>query len=146
MASSGEVASIPGSLSLVNLKIVNRMAENFLVYLEEHVIWFVECCSDLELSKTLFFFVLLQSFCIKRKDVCHKLAEWETSVAADVVLDEILDFHLENHSFNFKLRGFCVQRLAAQATNEIKFHLSCFNFFMHSTANWKCIQECAKED
>ncbi|XP_027902159.1 uncharacterized protein LOC114162455 isoform X1 [Vigna unguiculata] len=68
MASSGEVASIPGSLSLVNLKIVNRMAENFLVYLEEHVIWFVECCSDLELSKTLFFFVLLQSFCIKRKE------------------------------------------------------------------------------
>ena len=43
------------------------MAENFLVHPEEHVIWFVECCSDLELSKTLFIFVLLQSLCIKPK-------------------------------------------------------------------------------
>jgi len=43
------------------------MAENFLVHPEGHVIWFVECCSDLELSKTLFFFVVLQSLCIKPK-------------------------------------------------------------------------------
>ncbi|XP_014504568.1 uncharacterized protein At3g06530 isoform X1 [Vigna radiata var. radiata] len=105
MASSGEEALIPGSLSSINLKIVNKMAENFLVHPEDHVNWFVECCSDLELSKTLFFFVLLQSLCIKPKDEdIYALfeclfpflkAEWETSVAADVVLDEFNSEMLE---------------------------------------------------
>ncbi|XP_027939226.1 uncharacterized protein At3g06530 [Vigna unguiculata] len=105
MASSGEVASIAGSLSSINLNIVNKMAENFLVHPEEHVIWFVECCSDLELSKTLFIFVLLQSLCIKPKDedICALFeclfpilkAEWETQVAADVVLDEFNSEMLE---------------------------------------------------
>ncbi|XP_052736877.1 uncharacterized protein At3g06530 isoform X2 [Vigna angularis] len=106
MASSGEVALIPGSLSSINLKIVNKMAENFLVHPEDHVNWFVECCSDLELSKTLFFFVLLQSLCIKPKDEedIYALfeclfpflkAEWETSVGADVVLDEFNSEMLE---------------------------------------------------
>lgn len=96
---SGEGTSIPGSLSSINLKTINNMAENFMVHPEDHIAWFVESCSDLELSKTLFFFVLLQSLLIKPKDedICALFervfpilkAEWETSVTAgDVLLDE----------------------------------------------------------
>ncbi|KAH1239140.1 Uncharacterized protein GmHk_08G023642 [Glycine max] len=90
---------IPGSLSSINLKTMNNMAKNFMVHPKEHIVWFVESCSDLELSKTLFFFVLLQSLLIKPKDEdIYTLfecvfpilkAEWETSMTAgDASLDE----------------------------------------------------------
>lgn len=96
---SGEETSIHGSLSSINLKTINNMAENFMVNPGDHIAWFVESCSDLELSKTLFFFVLLQSLLIKPKgeDICALFEcvfpilkdEWETSVTAgDVLLDE----------------------------------------------------------
>ncbi|KAG4399730.1 hypothetical protein GLYMA_08G286950v4 [Glycine max] len=78
---------------------MNNMAKNFMVHPKEHIVWFVESCSDLELSKTLFFFVLLQSLLIKPKDEdIYTLfecvfpilkAEWETSMTAgDASLDE----------------------------------------------------------
>ncbi|TKY57272.1 U3 small nucleolar RNA-associated protein 10 [Spatholobus suberectus] len=99
VSSFGEGTLVPGSLSSINLKTINNMAENFMVHPEDHITWFVESCSDLELSKTLFFFVLLQSLLIKPKDedICALFervfpilkAEWETSVtASDVLLDE----------------------------------------------------------
>ncbi|XP_057441205.1 uncharacterized protein At3g06530 isoform X2 [Lotus japonicus] len=99
MSTSGEVASIPGSLSSINLKTINNMAENFMVHSEDHVAWFVESCNDSELSKTLFFFLLLQSLLIKPKgDDFSTLfesvypilkAEWESLMSAgDVLLDE----------------------------------------------------------
>ncbi|RDX79717.1 hypothetical protein CR513_39830, partial [Mucuna pruriens] len=99
VSSFGEGTSIPGSLSSINLKTINNLAESFMVRPEDHIAWFVESCSDLELSKTLFFFVLLQSLLIKPKDedICALFecvfpilkAEWEASVTAgDVLLDE----------------------------------------------------------
>ncbi|KAG5109390.1 hypothetical protein JHK82_038613 [Glycine max] len=99
VSSFGKGTLIPGSLSSINLKTIDNMAKNFMVHPKEHIAWFVESCSDLELSKTLFFFVLLQSLLIKPKDedICALFecvfpilkAEWETSVTAgDVSLDE----------------------------------------------------------
>ncbi|KAG4402850.1 hypothetical protein GLYMA_02G290200v4 [Glycine max] len=99
VSSFGEGTLIPGSLSSINLKTIDNMAKNFMVHPKEHIAWFVESCSDLELSKTLFFFVLLQSLLIKPKDEdIYTLfecvfpilkAEWETSVTAgDASLDE----------------------------------------------------------
>ncbi|KAL2316770.1 hypothetical protein Fmac_030646 [Flemingia macrophylla] len=101
--SFGQGTTLSGSLSSINLKTINNLAENFMVHPEDHIAWFVECCSDLELSKTLFYFVLFQSLLIKPKDedICSLFehvfpilkAEWETLVTAgDVVLEE---FHSE---------------------------------------------------
>ncbi|XP_027329398.1 uncharacterized protein At3g06530 isoform X2 [Abrus precatorius] len=99
-SSSGEATSIPGSLSSINLKTINNMANNFMVHPEDHIAWFVESCCNLELSKTLFFFVLLQSLMINPKggDISALFesvfpilkAEWETLVTAgDVLLNEL---------------------------------------------------------
>ncbi|KAE9614797.1 hypothetical protein Lal_00036146 [Lupinus albus] len=99
VSSPGEVTSIPGSLSSINLRTINNMAENFMVQPEDHIVWFVDNCSDLELSKTLFFFVVLQSLLIKPKgDDFSALfesvfpilkAEWKSLVTAgDVLLEE----------------------------------------------------------
>ncbi|KAG5043064.1 hypothetical protein JHK87_006979 [Glycine soja] len=99
VSSFGEGTLIPGSLSSINLKTIDNMAKNFMVHPKEHIAWFVESCSDLELSKKLFFFVLLQSLLIKPKDEdIYTLfecvfpilkAEWETSMTAgDASLDE----------------------------------------------------------
>ncbi|XP_015973198.1 uncharacterized protein At3g06530 [Arachis duranensis] len=98
-SSSIEAASITGRLSSINLKTINNLADNFMSHPEDHIAWFVDSCSDLELSKTLFFFVLLQSFLTKLKgDDCSTLfdivfpvlkAEWESLVTAgDVRLEE----------------------------------------------------------
>ncbi|XP_061353134.1 uncharacterized protein At3g06530 [Gastrolobium bilobum] len=99
VSTSGEVTLIPGSLSSINLKTINNMADNFMVHPEDHIAWFIESCSDLELSKTLFFFVLLQSLLRNPKgDDFSALfesvfpilkAEWESFVTAgDAFLDE----------------------------------------------------------
>ncbi|PNX94133.1 U3 small nucleolar RNA-associated protein, partial [Trifolium pratense] len=100
VSSSDEATSIPGSLSSINLKVINSLAGNFMAHPEDNISWFVESCNDSELSKTLFFFVLLQSLLlIKPKgDEFSALfgsvfpilkAEWESLVnAGDVLLDE----------------------------------------------------------
>lgn len=49
------------STSAVNKDNINVMAENMLDSSDEYVRWFVEYCHDMELSKTLFFLILLQS-------------------------------------------------------------------------------------
>ncbi|XP_020222624.1 uncharacterized protein At3g06530 isoform X2 [Cajanus cajan] len=127
VSSFGEGTTIPGSLSSINLKTINNLAENFMVHPEDHVAWFVESCSDLELSKTIFCFVLLQSLLIKPKDedICALFehvfpilkAEWETSVTAgDVLLEEfnseVLDWDCSaffNHLLYANLRSLHVR-------------------------------------
>ncbi|KVI04528.1 hypothetical protein Ccrd_017155 [Cynara cardunculus var. scolymus] len=49
------------STSAVNMDNINVMAESFLANSDEYMQWFVGCCQDLELSKTLFFLILLHS-------------------------------------------------------------------------------------
>ncbi|XP_004517296.1 uncharacterized protein At3g06530-like [Cicer arietinum] len=99
VSSSEEATSIPGSLSSINLKVINNLAGNFMVHPEDNIAWFSESCNDSELSKTLFFFVLLQSLLIQPKgDDFSALfenvfpilkAEWESIVnAGDVLLEE----------------------------------------------------------
>ncbi|KAK7320388.1 hypothetical protein VNO77_29813 [Canavalia gladiata] len=122
VSSFGEVTSISGSLSSINLKTINNMAANFIVHPQDHIAWFVESCSDLELSKTLFFFVILQSLLInpKGEDISALFesifpflkAEWETVVTTgDVLLDElnsqVLDWDCSaffDHLLHAKLR------------------------------------------
>ncbi|KAK7276819.1 hypothetical protein RIF29_17965 [Crotalaria pallida] len=99
VSSPGEVTLIPEKLSSINLKSIMNMAENFMLQPKDLIAWFVRNCGNLELSKTLFFFVLLQSLLIKPKggefsalfeSVFPFLkAEWESLVTAgDVLLEE----------------------------------------------------------
>ncbi|CAK8538792.1 unnamed protein product [Lathyrus sativus] len=100
VSSSEETTPILGSLSSINLKVINNLASNFMVHPEDNIAWFVESCNDSELSKTLFLFVLLQSLLLIKpksdgfsalfKSVFPILkAELESLVnAGDVLLDE----------------------------------------------------------
>ncbi|GAV79488.1 LOW QUALITY PROTEIN: BP28CT domain-containing protein/U3snoRNP10 domain-containing protein [Cephalotus follicularis] len=46
----------------LNMKIVNGLAETFLMHPEEYMPWLIKSCIDFKLSKTLFFLVLMRSF------------------------------------------------------------------------------------
>lgn len=51
-----------GKIASINAENINVLAKALSIYPEEHLPWLVECCKTLELSKTLFLLVLLQSF------------------------------------------------------------------------------------
>ncbi|KAI9081384.1 hypothetical protein K1719_036647 [Acacia pycnantha] len=98
VASAGEL-TVSGSLSSINLKTIKSMAENFRIYPQDHMTWFVENCSDLEWSKTLFFLVLFEAltFTPSSDDFPEVFettfpllkAEWESLVSAgDFILEE----------------------------------------------------------
>ncbi|XP_059627802.1 uncharacterized protein At3g06530 [Cornus florida] len=57
-----------GHITSINMDTISRLAETFLMCPEEYMPWLVECCEFLELSKTLFFLVLLQSFMAPKID------------------------------------------------------------------------------
>lgn len=58
-----------GDISSTNLDNIRRLAETFSKYPDEYMPWLVECCNISDLSKTLFFLVLLQSFMMPKIDV-----------------------------------------------------------------------------
>ncbi|AET00469.2 uncharacterized protein At3g06530 isoform X2 [Medicago truncatula] len=111
-----ETTSIPGCLSSINLKVIEKLAGNFMVHHEDNIDWFVKSCNDTKLSKTLFFFVLLQSLVLIKPKGDNDFsalfesvfpilkAEWESSVnAGDVLLDEfnseVLDLNSDCSAF-----------------------------------------------
>lgn len=51
-----------GKISSMNVENINVLAKALSTHPEEYFPWLVECCKTLELSKTLFLLVLLQSF------------------------------------------------------------------------------------
>lgn len=98
VAPAGEL-TVSGGLYSINLKTINSMAENLRICPENHITWFVHNCSDLELSKTLFFLVLFQALILKPssdnfpaffENVFPFLkAEWESLVSpGDFILEE----------------------------------------------------------
>ncbi|XP_024990164.1 uncharacterized protein At3g06530 isoform X2 [Cynara cardunculus var. scolymus] len=66
------------STSAVNMDNINVMAESFLANSDEYMQWFVGCCQDLELSKTLFFLILLHSLTQPQKDFGQFSALYES--------------------------------------------------------------------
>lgn len=52
----------PGTLSSINMKTVTSLAETFIMHPEEYMAWLIKIIDDFELSKTLFFLMLMQSF------------------------------------------------------------------------------------
>lgn len=66
------------STSAVNMDNINVMAESFLANSDEYMQWFVGCCQDLELSKTLFFLILLHSLTKPQKDFGQFSALYES--------------------------------------------------------------------
>jgi U3 small nucleolar RNA-associated protein 10 len=61
-ASSAEMMLQPGTLSSINMKTVTSLAETFIMHPEEYMAWLIKIIEDFELSKTLFFLMLMQSF------------------------------------------------------------------------------------
>lgn len=50
-----------GCISSINIENISKLAQTFSLCPEEYLPWLVKCCNSHELSKTLFFLVLLQS-------------------------------------------------------------------------------------
>ncbi|XP_047967896.1 uncharacterized protein At3g06530 [Salvia hispanica] len=59
----------PGQISLVNTEIISKLAKTFSLRPEEYMPWLVTCCNSHEVSKTLFFLILLQSLRMLNMDV-----------------------------------------------------------------------------
>ncbi|XP_077219422.1 ARM repeat superfamily protein isoform X2 [Tasmannia lanceolata] len=59
----------PSRVTSFNMKTVGALAENFLAHPEEYMPWLIECCNTFQLSKTLFFMIILQSFMIKKEEI-----------------------------------------------------------------------------
>lgn len=55
-------------ISSVNLDNIGKLAENFRMHHEELIPWLLECSSRFQLSKTLLFLILLQSFMVPKLD------------------------------------------------------------------------------
>ncbi|XP_076957841.1 uncharacterized protein At3g06530-like [Bidens hawaiensis] len=75
--SSGQKLSLKSILD-VNMSNINVMAEYFLANFDECVRWIVGHCYDLEYSKTLFFYILLQSLTKPLKDFGQFSALYES--------------------------------------------------------------------
>ncbi|GAA0150254.1 RNA metabolism protein [Lithospermum erythrorhizon] len=58
-------------LTSTNMENIGVLAEAFLKHHQEYVPWFVDCCNGLELSKTLFFLILLQLCMMPEKDAAQ---------------------------------------------------------------------------
>ncbi|KAL3837868.1 hypothetical protein ACJIZ3_022459 [Penstemon smallii] len=58
-----------GPMSSINMENVSKLAMAFSSSPEEYIPWLVKCCNSQELSKTLFFLVLLQSLKMMKTDV-----------------------------------------------------------------------------
>ncbi|KAI3471008.1 hypothetical protein Pfo_027671 [Paulownia fortunei] len=58
-----------GRISSINIENISKLAETFSLSPEEYMPWLVKCCNSHELSKTLFFLVLLQSLKMLKMDV-----------------------------------------------------------------------------
>ncbi|KAG8390231.1 hypothetical protein BUALT_Bualt01G0062300 [Buddleja alternifolia] len=58
-----------GSIMSFNTENISKLTETFMSNPEEYIPWLVKCCNSHELSKTLFFLVLLQSLKILKMDV-----------------------------------------------------------------------------
>ncbi|XP_042487302.1 uncharacterized protein At3g06530 [Macadamia integrifolia] len=56
-------------ITSANMVTVEALAEIFSAHPEDHLPWLVECCNDSELAKTLFLFVIVQSFMIQKEDI-----------------------------------------------------------------------------
>ncbi|MCD7468760.1 hypothetical protein HAX54_007198 [Datura stramonium] len=89
-----------GKISSINAENINVLAKALSIHPEEHFPWLVECCKTLELSKTLFLLVLLQSFTLLETGdgrfsaffgICFPILqmEWELLESAGNISEEI---------------------------------------------------------
>ncbi|KAF7845346.1 uncharacterized protein G2W53_002251 [Senna tora] len=101
--------TISGSLSSFNLYTINSMSENFMDHPEDNIAWLVEHCSNMELSKTQFFLVLLQTLINPIGDDLPAFfeivfpilkTEWESLVVAGNLVSEEFNLQLNPEVLN----------------------------------------------
>lgn len=68
-----------GRISSINMENISWLAETFSKKPDEYVPWLVECGSVSELSKTMFFLVLLQSFVMPKTGILFQPFPFFTS-------------------------------------------------------------------
>ncbi|KAI3978430.1 hypothetical protein MKX01_013228 [Papaver californicum] len=68
LISSAQEKKLEPSSTEINLKTIGAFGEAFAAQPIECLTWLIECSNDSELSKTLFFLVILQSLSIEKKD------------------------------------------------------------------------------
>nr|XP_011470044.1 PREDICTED: uncharacterized protein At3g06530 isoform X2 [Fragaria vesca subsp. vesca] len=59
----------PGSLSSINMATITSLASRFLLHPEKSMPWLVQSSNEFELSKTLFFLVMMQTVLIEKESV-----------------------------------------------------------------------------
>lgn len=69
-------------ITSINMDTISGLADNFSMHPEEYIPWLVECCNVSDLSKTLFFLVLLRSFTRLKIDVSQLFTLYETCFPA----------------------------------------------------------------
>ncbi|KAK9292213.1 hypothetical protein L1049_020175 [Liquidambar formosana] len=79
-AYSTETKLQPGSISSINMNTVSCLAETFSVHPEEYMPWLIECCNDFELSKTLFFLIMMQSLTMQKDKIGQFSAFFEACI------------------------------------------------------------------
>ncbi|KAK2994684.1 hypothetical protein RJ640_026163 [Escallonia rubra] len=86
-----------GRITAVNMDNISGLADTFSMHPDNYLPWLLDCCNFLELSKTLFFLVLLQSFmspkidygqCFRLYETCYPVlkTEWEALESAGNVI------------------------------------------------------------
>ncbi|KAJ0234156.1 Uncharacterized protein HA466_0276910 [Hirschfeldia incana] len=100
---SGNISSIRESVSALNMDVVNKLVEAFMMHPGDVIQWFTVGCQDAPLAKTLFLIVLMQSLhkmgsssdpsqFLDLFELCFPIlkTEWEESdVVVDVSLIEL---------------------------------------------------------
>lgn len=69
-------------ITSLNMDTISGLADTFSMHPEEYMPWLVECCNVSDLSKTLFFLVLLRSFTRPKIDVSQLFTLYETCFPA----------------------------------------------------------------
>ncbi|KAI3912933.1 hypothetical protein MKW92_025813 [Papaver armeniacum] len=107
LISSGQDKKLEPSSTEINMKTICAFGETFAAQPVECLTWLIECSNDSELSKTLFFLVILQSLNTEKKDpsgfailfqACFPVLKQEWSV-------------YESTSYNLPEQEFTVEKL-----------------------------------
>ncbi|KAM7494654.1 hypothetical protein LguiB_029263 [Lonicera macranthoides] len=106
-----------GRISSINMENISWLAETFSKKPDEYVPWLVECCNVSEVSKTMFFLVLLQSFVMPKTDFGQVSALFE---ACFPVLET-----------EWELLGCAVNVLSAEESNTRILDGDCKGFHDH---------------
>ncbi|KAG7972395.1 hypothetical protein I3843_07G181800 [Carya illinoinensis] len=138
-ASRTKMTSQPGNLSSINMKTITSLAETFLMNPEENLAWLISSSYDFESSKTLFFFMLMQSVMMHNKngqfsvlfEACYPVLKRELEA-----LESVVDVSMEE--FNPEILSWECQRFLEQMFDS---NLSALNTKILICIFWRLLEK-----